>query len=463
VGRLFLAEKSVMALPTSMRAICRIDCSRRRGLTNVHQDGAFKQRRKAKARSEGAPMTRYNRIQGVILTAVLTIGAGLLTGPDSFAQQAPEKIRIGYAVSLTGPFAGPASMLPVANYRLWAKQVNAKGGILIKASNRRIPIEVIEYDDTSNPETAIRLSERLMVDEKVDFVLPPWGTAMNLAVAPVYKKHGYPQLGSTITVNGSEALVKRFDTLFLFGTDSPDFATGLVEILSKLKSEGKINNKVAVLSVADQFGADLNAAAATAFKKGGFETLVNKSYPMASRDLSAEIKQAQESGADTFAGFSYPGDTFMIAGQAQTIGYSPKVFYTAVGTAFPGYVGRFGAKANGVLGAGGWDRTAPGAEDYFKAFKEFTGNEPDRWGSPATYASVQALEQAVEAAGASRPKVIDALRSQTFQTVIGTFQFTAQVRRLQPLVSQWQNGEFVTVEPANLPGAKPIIFPKPQW
>jgi branched-chain amino acid transport system substrate-binding protein len=134
-----------------------------------------------------------------------------------------------------------------------------------------------------------------------------------------------------------------------------------------------------------------------------------------------------------------------------------------VGTAFPGYVGRFGAKANGVLGAGGWDRTAPGAEDYFKAFKEFTGNEPDRWGSPATYASVQALEQAVEAAGASRPKVIDALRSQTFQTVIGTFQFTAQVRRLQPLVSQWQNGEFVTVEPANLPGAKPIIFPKPQW
>ena len=41
---------------------------------------------------------------------------------------------------------------------------------------------------------------------------------------------------------------------------------------------------------------------------------------MASRDLSTEIKQAQESGADSFAAFSYPGDTFMIAGQAQTLG-----------------------------------------------------------------------------------------------------------------------------------------------
>ena len=72
-------------------------------------------------------------------------------------------------------------MLPVANYRLWAKEVNAKGGILIKALDKRIPVEMVEYDDTSNPENAIRLTERLMVDEKVDFALPPWGTAMNLA------------------------------------------------------------------------------------------------------------------------------------------------------------------------------------------------------------------------------------------------------------------------------------------
>ena len=403
------------------------------------------------------------RIRSVVLTAVLAASASALAAQVSFAQQVPDKIRIGYAVSLTGPFAGPASMLPVANYRLWAKQVNAKGGILIKSANKRVPIEIIEYDDSSNPENAIRLSERLMVDEKVDFVLPPWGTAMNLAVAPVYKKHGYPQMGSTITVNGSEALVKRFDTLFLFGADSPEFATGLVEVLTKLKNEGKINNKVAVLSVADQFGADLNAAAAVAFKKGGFETLVNKSYPAASRDLSSEIKQAMESGADTFAGFSYPGDTFMIAGQAHTLGYNPKVFYTAVGTAFPGYVGRFGTKAEGVLGAGGWNRATPGAEDYFKAFKELTGNEPDRWGSPATFASVQTLEQAIEAAGTNRPKVIEALRTQTFQTVLGPLQLKGQVRLEQPLVSQWQNGEFVTIQPANLPGAKSIVFPKPQW
>ncbi len=399
------------------------------------------------------------------LTAASAVIGGLASfaSAPAVAQKAPEKIRIGYAVSLTGPFAGPSSMLPVANYRLWVKEVNARGGLKVAGFDKPIPIEAIEYDDTSNPENAIRLTEKLMVDDKVDFALPPWGTAMNLAVAPVYKKNNYPQLGSTAVINNAEAMTKRFDTLFLFSTNASDYATGIVDLLSKLKAEGKINNKVALLSVADQFGADLNAAGSKAFKDAGFDVVLNKTYPMASRDLSTEMKQAQDSGADSFVAFSYPGDTFMIAGQAQTLGYSPKVFYTAVGTAFPAYKAKLGEKTQGVLGAGGWDRSAPGAQAYFDAFKDMTKNEPDRWGSPITYASAQTLEQAIEKVGLDRNKVIEHLRTGTFDTIVGKLKFTNQVQRQQPVVSQWQGSDFVTVQPSNLPGAKPAIFPKPAW
>jgi branched-chain amino acid transport system substrate-binding protein len=389
--------------------------------------------------------------------ALMSLGSGA-----AIAQKAPEKIKIGYAVSLTGPFAGPSSMLPVANYRLWAKDVNAKGGLKVAGFDKRIPIEVIEYDDTSNPENAIRLTEKLMVDDKVDFALPPWGTAMNLAVAPVYKKNNYPQLGATAVINNAEAMTKRFDTLFLFSTNAADYATGIVEMLSKLKAEGKINNKVVLLSVADQFGADLNAAGSKAFKDAGFDVVLNKTYPMASRDLSTEMKQAKDSGADSFIAFSYPGDTFMIAAQAQTLGYNPKVYYTAVGTAFPGFKGKLGDKAQGILGAGGWNR-GTGAQAYFDGFKALTNNEPDRWGAPITYASAQALEQAIEKVGLDRKKVIEHLRTGTFDTIAGNLKFTNQVQRNQPLVSQWQGGDFVIVQPADLPGAKPAILPKPAW
>jgi branched-chain amino acid transport system substrate-binding protein len=400
----------------------------------------------------------------LLLTAGSAAALALLSfAPPAAAQKAPEKIKIGYAVSLTGPFAGPASMLPVANYRLWVKEVNARGGLKVAGFEKPIPVEAVEYDDTSNPENAIRLTEKLMSDDKVDFALPPWGTAMNLAVAPVYKKNNYPQLGATAVINNAEAMTKRFDTLFLFSSNASDYATGIVSLLSKLKSDGKINNKVVLLSVADQFGADLNAAGSKAFKDAGFDVVLNKTYPMASRDLSAEMKQAQDSGADSFVAFSYPPDTFLIAAQAQTLNYNPKVYYTAVGTAFPAYKAKMGDKAQGILGAGGWDRSAPGAQAYFDAFKAMTSHEPDRWGAPITYASLQTLEQAVAKVGLDRAKVAAELRTGTFDTIAGKLKFTNQVQREQPLVSQWQGADFVTVQPANLPGTKPAILPKPNW
>jgi len=72
----------------------------------------------------------------------------------------------------------------------------------------------------------------------------------------------------------------------------------------------------------------------------------------------------QEPGADTFIAYSYPPDTFMLTNTAITQSYNPKIFYTAVGTAFAAYGANFKDKANGVLGIGGWDPTLPGAQEY---------------------------------------------------------------------------------------------------
>ena len=93
---------------------------------------------------------RTMRLAAGSAAALLLLGSGA-----AIAQKAPEeKSRSVMPVSLTGPFAGPSAMLPVANYRLWAKEVNAKGGLKVAGFDNRIPIEVIEYDDTSNPENA---------------------------------------------------------------------------------------------------------------------------------------------------------------------------------------------------------------------------------------------------------------------------------------------------------------------
>jgi branched-chain amino acid transport system substrate-binding protein len=404
---------------------------------------------------------RLTRRKFAIVSGAALTAAGI---PWARAAGPPDKIRIGYAISLNGPFTQAAATTTLPNYRLWIHDVNARGGIMVKQYGKRLPIDVVEYDDGSSQENAIRLTEKLISDDKVDFALPPWGTGMNVAVAPIYKKHGYPQLATTSIANGLAGLARQFPTMFFFLAESVDYVAGLTAVLSKLKAAGKINNKIAMLSVSDQFGTELAAAADPGFKDAGFEIVLDRSYAVEVKDLSNELKEAQASGADTFAAFSYPSDTFMITAIAQSIGYSPKVFYTGVGTAFSGFSQKFGAKAEGILGIGGWDSTTQAAKDFVKRHVEVTGQQPDRWASPEVYSSLECLEQAIEAAGVlDREKVVAALRTNTFHTVVGDLRLNKQIRGEQFLVGQWHDGEFSGIEPAEMHGARDLLFPKSQW
>ncbi|MCV5224055.1 ABC transporter substrate-binding protein, partial [Escherichia coli] len=81
---------------------------------------------------------------------------------------------------------------------------------------KRVPIEVVEYDDRSSSEEAVRAVERLITQDKVDFVLPPWGTALNLAVGPTLHKHGYPHLAFTAVTDRAPELAKRWPNAFFF-------------------------------------------------------------------------------------------------------------------------------------------------------------------------------------------------------------------------------------------------------
>ena len=402
------------------------------------------------------------KLSGLALAAAIGVVG---TAWSALAADPPKSIKIGYAISLSGVNAQGAAVTTLPAYKLWVDDVNKKGGLMVKEFNKRIPIEIVEYDDTSNAETMLRLTERLMTQDKVDFVLPPWSTGFNLAVAPVYARNGYPQLATTANSNDAENLVKQMPTLFFFLTPPRNLGGALVEVLGKLKGENKINNKIVMLSVADQFGAEASAGVSPVLKGAGFDIVISKSYPLGASDLTNEIKEAKASGADTFIAYSYPPDTFMLTGTAITQGYNPKIFYTAVGTAFAAYGANFKDKVQGVLGIGGWDPTLPGAQEYVQRQQALLGRPADGWAAPVTYASLQVLEQAIEKAGTlDRKKVLDTIVNDgPWPTIVGPVDLKSHIRGKQWGVGQWQGGQFVGIAPGDLPGAKPIIFPKPAW
>lgn len=180
--------------------------------------------------------------------ALLTVAVLLACAGGAYAQ---DKIRIGWALSKTGPNAGGVATTQAPNYQLWVQEVNAAGGILLKSIGKRVPIEVVEYDDRSNSEEAVRAVERLITQDKVDFVLPPWGTALNLAVGPTLHKYGYPHLAFTAVTDRAHDLAKRWPNAFFFLGTSAQYAEGLMTHLEGLRREGRIGNTVALIGVAD--------------------------------------------------------------------------------------------------------------------------------------------------------------------------------------------------------------------
>jgi len=395
------------------------------------------------------------------LIVLVVAFAGLLASGIIAHSEPPKSIRVGYAISLTGPNAAGAGITVLPNYRLWVKEVNAAGGILLKSVGKRVPIEVIEYDDHSNVIDAETAIERLISQDKVDFILAPWGTGLNLAVGPLFHRAGYPQLATTALPPESS---KLWPNSFWFLGTPTGAARAFVDIISKLRSEGKIGNTVAMLSVADQFGIGLAKVARKAFKQADFDLVYDRAYPVETRDMSEVLTEVKALKPDTFAAFSYPPDTIMITEQARVSDFNPKIFYTAVGTAFPLYKQRFGANVEGVMGIGGWNAEAPASKGYFKRHLEMTGQEPDRWASPITYASLQMLQQAIERVGGiDRAAVIKELQTGTFDTVVGPVKLKNNLYEDTWWVGQWQNGEFRGIAPAPLPGAQPIMFPKPPW
>jgi len=387
--------------------------------------------------------------------------AGLLASGMVAHGEPPKSIRIGYTIALTGPNAAGAGITVIPNYNLWVKEVNAAGGIMLKSIGKRLPIEVIEYDDHSNVGDAEAAVERLITLDKVDFLLAPWGTGMNLALGPQFHRAGYPQLATTALPLESSKLWPN--SFWFLGTPAGD-ARSFVDIISKLRSEGKIGNAVAMVSVAEQFGIGLAKVVRKALKQADFDLVYDRAYPVENWDMSQIMTEVKRLKPDAFAALSYPPDTIMITEQARLSNFNPKVFYTAIGTAFPVYKQRFGADIQGVMGMGGWNPDAPASRDYFRRHLEMTGQEPDRWASPITYASLQMLQQAIERVGAiDRAAVIKELQTGTFETIVGPIKLKNNLYEETWFVGQWQDGEFHGIAPATLPGAYPIVFPKPPW
>jgi branched-chain amino acid transport system substrate-binding protein len=357
------------------------------------------------------------------------------------AEAAP--IKVGVVGAKTGPLAPGAAVTHFPPHQLWAHEVNARGGLKLKDGPRTV--ELIEYDDRTQPPEAIKAVERLATVDNADWISGVYATGFNLATAPTFAKYGYPQLAVACVTDQAPALVKKYPNFFVFLSSTTDYAKGAIGVLKKLKDSGQIGNKAAAVNVADDFGIELANAGRPLFKENGFEIVYDKSYPLGTQDYTPVIKAAKAANPDAFVAWSYPPDTFGLADAAKIENLAVKAYYSAVGTAFQGFGQKNGAAAENILGAGGVVNT-PEIADFYKRHKEVTKVDADFWGSPFYYAMLQMLTQSIESVGSmNRMAIADHLRKNKFKTLVGEISMPGQIIDRNYTVGQWQGGIFNAV------------------
>jgi len=390
-----------------------------------------------------------------LVQAAIAAPAALAFPSIARAQAAP--VRVGYAIARTGPWAGGAQVSQEPNYLLWAEQQNAAGGLNVKGTKRTI--ELVSSDDRSDIETCVRTYEKLMGSDRVDLILPPWGSNASFAVAPLANRFGYPLLAPTAL---SRKLIDLKLPYFFSLLQQPEpMMNALVDML---KTNGA--KTMTLIYVDDLFGLENYAALKAAVKGSGISILEEKSYPLGVADLSPVLRSMKDKAPDAFVGLTYPPDTILASKQSKEIGFNPKFFYASVGTAFQLYPTVMGAGAEGVLGMGSWNaKTSPGAKAYFDAHVKRFGaqKEPDRWASGATWAALEILTAAVGKLGLDHKAIRDFVASTEHNTIVGKIKFNGSENVGTPgSVSQWQKGEFEVVWPKAIATA-PLITAKPAW
>jgi branched-chain amino acid transport system substrate-binding protein len=376
-------------------------------------------------------------------------------------------LTFGTAIQLSGWAVGDAELAHTQPYRLWVEQVNARGGLCVAGYDSLIPIRLIEYDSESDIARTVSLTERLILEDQVDFILPPWATAFSFAVAPIINQHGYPMIGTT---EGSSQLLEAAragQVPYYFGMWNPAevVAPAVMGLVDELGAKS-----AAVIFVGTLYGIDQSAELTRLLGRAGINVVLVESYPLGVTDLSPLLKRIQDLNPDALMAISYPQDALLIQEQLQVLGWSPPLFYNSL-SGYPQQRDRTGpAAVEGMVSEGAWNRDfSPGSAEFYDAFSSKYGREP-AWDTAITWASLQMIEQTICEVGLDREAQRDYIANNAFDTIYGRVRFTDQYNlptgdpggANPPVLGQWQDGVFQVIWPSDLRSSE-VVFPKPEW
>ena len=384
-----------------------------------------------------------------VMAAQLALVASLGAGSSVMAA---EPVRIGATISQSGAFARAARPMLTA-YRLAEKITNEEGGLLGR------PVQLVVYDDQSDPARAVSLYRRLITQDQVDLLLGPFSSSITFAVAPLVESYRYP----TLAPQAADPNIWAPGRKYLFGLlpSNAIYLTGAVDLAASVGVQ-----RIAVIHQESAAPIAVAQGVLRRAREKGLQVVLQESYPVGATEFTALMARVRNSGAQAVIGGGYVDDEIALTLAAKAVGYQPMIMAWQIGAADPNFYRSLGRDAEGVMGNTQWEPsfTTPGNREFVERYTREYGEEP-YYDTAASFAAFRLLVQAVREVGRlDREAIRNYLANAKLLTVFGEYEVNEKGMQIgkQVAIFQWQNGKRVIVWPPDLAQAKPVV-PKPAW
>ena len=387
-----------------------------------------------------------------VLFAALAFSAG------AFAQQ---PIKVGIGIAQTGPLGGGGKAALLA-LQIWRDDVNAKGGLLGRK------VELISYDDQSNPAVVPGIYTKLLDIDKVDLLIAPYATNVTAPIMPLVKQRDKLLMGNfSFDVNAQIKHDKWFN-------NAPWGAGALAWGGPFLDAAQSLGGKTIAFMAADaEFAQNLCTGGRAIAKAKGLTTVYDQNYPPNSVDFSSIIRSVRAAKPDIVFICSYPAESAAIVRAVAELGVGPTVKIIGggmVGLQFAPIMEALGPLLNGFVNYNSYVPEKTMANPAVKSFLDrysvrAKAEKIDPLGyylPPFNYAIGEMIAQAVTATKSLDDKVLaDYLRKTEMKTIVGSIKFDGVGEWTTPRVvmAQFRGIKGKDLEQFRTEGKQVIIAP----
>jgi branched-chain amino acid transport system substrate-binding protein len=395
----------------------------------------------------------------------LLAAAGLLL--SAMAALAADTIVFGAAISITGKTAKEGEYTR-DGYQFAIDKINELGGI--KVGGKTYKVELKYYDDETKPERTAQLIEKLINEDKVNFILGPYGSSPTGTAAPICERYKIPM----VEANGAAEAIfsKGYKYSFMILSPAKNYLRGVLDTILKRDPSAKT---LAIVGENEAFSKEVAQGAAEYAKERGMTVVYDELYPTNAQDVSSLLTAIKGKNPDVILGSGHLQDSLLIVKQAKDLNVNPKAMGFSVGPSSPEFRANLGKASDYIYGATQWTEALQyNGDDPWKTPKAFgeafrakmTNYKIIPYQVAESAVAVIAYQKAIEKAGAIEPtKVRDALAALDMMTFYGKIKFDPRGVNIYKAMAAEQyhtDGTKYTVWPFDV-AEKGAMYPMPPW